>query len=199
MPTASASLAASMRRSREAAGAHLWGAIVKTHILRAPETDRKKVLVPNLLTDLDDYADSVSTGKASTDTDAVITPGGGHLVIGLTDTSDLRNMVVSGDGLAPGVDGLFFVNFSVLWFSPFGGPYAGTAAPPPASRLVELYVNGAFYASAAASGVTDGNDVGSTILRLAAGDTVELYAANNGGAGTGTYTHAEITLAKVAP
>ena len=172
---------------------------MKTYILRAPETDRKKVLVPTRLSDLTDYADSIAHGKAVTETDAVVTPGAAAAAIALGTTSELRNVVASGNGLAPEVAGLFLITFSVLWFSPLGGTYAGTVAPPPAQRIVDVYVNGAYLATATASGFTDGNDIGTVIARLAANDVVEVYAANNAGAGTGTYTHAELFIAKLAP
>lgn len=171
---------------------------MKTYILRSPETDRKGVNIPNLLNDLDDYGDSNAHGTAEAG-EGVVTPGAATAAISLGTTSELYNVVAGGSGLSPGVDGMYMLMFGVQWSTPLFGPHAGTVAPQPTLRLVEVWLNGAYLASASISAFVDGNDSGSLMARLTAGDILEVYAANNDGAGTGTYASARLQIAKIAP
>lgn len=169
---------------------------MKKHILRAPQTDRYALNVPTSAADLADTAvGDVSFRKL---TCAVLAPGT-NAVIACPTTVAATGMTADGTGLAVTSPGLYLVTFSVTWASPAFGTHVGTIAPQSSLRTVNLDQNASNVATAATSGERNGTDRGTVLVRCAAGDTLQVHAANNDGAGTGTYSDASVQALLVAP
>ena len=172
---------------------------MKQVIVRTPETDRKLITIPTSLADLSD----TPTGKAYYEGDGnSAIPNGFNVDVPCPSSSDLVEMSADGTGLVISTAALYLVTFSISWWTPLAGPMVGWQAPTPANRDVSLYVNGTRVAAAQTSSVVVGTDAGSTVIRLAAGDTVRVRATNNDPApppNTGTYIAAQVTAVAVAP
>lgn len=185
---------------------------MKSVIMRTPETDRKKVEIPTLLTDLTDYADGICTGKMlityitddTPDYNGICIAGGtaafgvGDAVTGTPSTqvySNETNVTEATSGFVVTVPGTFMVTFYVQFgtaLPPMGG---GCVAPPESERQVFLMVNGSPVAVATPSLAF--YDSGFALITLAADDLVEISISV--GATGGGIISAQLSLAKVAP
>lgn len=168
---------------------------MKKVIVRTPETDRYGLSVPTLLTDLTDYGTSFATGAASSSSGATCyTAAGGLSPLPMGVTSELANVVGIPYGLRPTVPGLFLITLNIRWGAVLP-PVGGGCAMPGTDRQSLVYVNGA--PTGTASHDTAGYDSCTFTLRLAAGDTVEVYV--DAGAAGGGFILATLHLVKVAP
>ena len=172
---------------------------MRTEILRSPETDRKKVLVPTALTDLTDYAATICYASLAQNVERQAAFGAGSYNIPFDTTVSLRNCVGHTEGVLVQVGGLFIVQWAVGWFHSAGGSFIGPATSS-ALRSSGLSKNGSGVALAVNSALNDGFDSGSGLLRLAAGDYLEVKATNlDGTAGTGRLFGSTLQLSKLAP
>ncbi len=170
---------------------------MKKYILRAPETDRKGVDVPTLLTDLTDYADSIAHGKAVSTPYHNVGNTGAYLTVNLDTASELINVTSDAVGLTVGKDGLYLILASTTWL--IGGTIPGPT--PRASTLLRhsaVTVNGVASGTLTNAPTDDGVDAGSFLLRLAAANYVTITAASTDGTSEGRLI-GSISLTKIAP
>lgn len=170
---------------------------MKNYILRAPETDRKKVPVPTLLTDLDDYAEGHVTGKAVTDPYDSAGNTGASITQDLNEASELVACTSDGTGLTVTYGGLFVITASVLWIQG-GVPAAPTPRASTLLRSSGVAVGGVGIGTLTNAPTDIGPDSGTFMQRLAAGDQVTIVAASTDGASEGRLI-AQLSLVKVAP
>ena len=170
---------------------------MRTEILRSPETDRKKVLVPTALTDLTDYAASVCSGNVISSAATHVGSSGALTPVPADTASSLVQCVQSGNGIKVLVGGLFLIVAKTSW-SKGGIPAAPTPAPSPALRTSVCY--GGSGGQFTNSGVAGGTDICQYVTRLAAGDVVEVAASSTDAASTdGGSVYASIQVVKLAP
>lgn len=171
---------------------------MKEHILRAPETDRKKVRVPNLLTDLDDYADTLCSGAGQSDPYDSVGNSGTYSGVGMDTFTDLVNVTGAAEGLVAGKAGLFMITAQLLWI--VGGTIPG---PLPRAQIAlrnsQVRINGTTVVGLLTVAGTDaGMDSGSFLTRLEASDEVSIYAASTDAASDGRLVGI-LSIVKVAP
>jgi hypothetical protein len=111
----------------------------------------------------------------------------------------MANASASGYGIAVAVAGLYLVTASVYWQKYTVGV---SVFNPPASnlRVTAIRKNGVATTAILANTATQSApDSTSTVLRLAAGDIITLYATNLDAASTGNIGQALLTVTKLAP
>jgi hypothetical protein len=172
---------------------------MKEYIVRAPQTDRLKILVPNKLTDLTDYASGLCSGEATRTVYHRVASGTPYNNV-FDQTANLVNVIAHAEGLEVGVAGLYMVLFGIQWETPLFGTHVGDYAPAPADRGGYVSINGVGGAGATVAGASNGTDSGTALVRLLAGDYVEVFAFNNDAtAGAGASPGATLQLARIAP
>ena len=172
---------------------------MKTHILRAPETDRKRVLIPNKLTDLDDYAEATAHGFGSDTLAATFLSVGVIWPFTFDTWANLSGVTAGPLGLIVGSGGLYLASFRTQWV-PYD--YGLGVKPVPAATLRGSGVSldgGVSIAHAATPSPSDSHDRGSALIRLAGGEELCMARWHNDGGSSGAATYSELTLAKVAP
>ena len=164
-------------------------------VLRAPETDRKIVEIPTSVGDLD----KTPNGRVYRTADTVITyPNNVALPLDLSGT--LTRISRDGTGLVVDSAGLYILSYNIDWATAPPGPYAGYVPPSNTLRTTAVYVNGVVQGYATNGSIPASSDFGTTILRLAAGDTVQVYGYNNDPApNTGFITGGSLHAVMLAP
>lgn len=176
---------------------------MKNYIVRAPETDRLKLPIPVKLADLTDYPATIahgigtmpSKGAASNQLIAYGTPA----TVALNTFTELVNAAQSTNGIVVSVGGLYLVTGYVYWAKYSVGV---SIFQPPASNLRTSVIvkNGTILVSALTNtAVQNAPDSGSTVLRLAAGDIITLYATNLDSTSMGNIDSAVLTVTKLSP
>lgn len=162
---------------------------LKTHIVRAPTTDRYLLEVPTSALDLTDYGVGAAIGTVTTNVTAA---NASDEVLDLEAGSELANFTLLGGVLVPSVAGLYNCAIDVQWDFDSGGSI---------KRILTAWVNGADAGSLTFYGTVASlqTDQFTTMLRLAAGDTVTIRCSQDGGGNTSEVTTANIRLAYVSP
>jgi hypothetical protein len=160
---------------------------MKKYILRAPETDRKKVLVPEVLADLTDGF-SPAHGVATRSTDQVIA----HFTftdLVLTTGEELSNVTLGSNGLVFTVGGLYQINYELTWKATY---------PTTAQQWVDTDASLPVLAYASGVDALTGRAAGSGLLRFAAGAELRIGVVQTDGVSR-TIANARLTVFKVAP
>lgn len=162
---------------------------VKSHIVRTPSTDRYLLEVPTSALDLTDYGVGSAIGTLTTNTTSANTT---DTVLALETSSELSNFELNTGVLIPSVAGLYSIAIDVKWNFDAGASI---------KRILTAWINGADAGSLTFYGTVTSlhTDQFTTLLRLAAGDTVTIRCSQAGGGNTSYVDEANIKLAYVAP
>lgn len=180
---------------------------MRTEILRSPETDRKRVEIPNLLTDMNDYASRMAAGRVSATglpdpmcplfqqpfaTQTYGSPAA-ELVLPDFDTSSV-GVTQGPNGLIVPAAGLYLITAVVGWNS-YSANCGMSSISPPGPGLAIAYI---LAGSSASTPLVDGISL-TAILPMEAGDEARISVLNNDSVNTvGPILYASLALARIA-